>query len=256
MKLLWVPPGSFTMGSPPEERSRSAQREAQVSVTISKGFYLGKFSVTQAEFKAVVGRTPWAGRGIEDYPSRPANIVDWHDAADFCQNHLLRSHRRADSLAVIPTRCRPRLNGNLSCRAGTSTAYCFGDDEADLEKYAKKPNAWGFCCMNDNLQEWCRDRFRDRLPGGTDPCTNSGDFRALCCGRSAQRIRRLSSDRLDHIGFRVALIPSQIADKTENPLGDSTVTIVSARWGDDPKWVDVTIKVRELLDAGKRVHAS
>ena len=58
MTLLYCPPGSFTMGSPTDEKDRS-EDEDQVSVTISKGFYLGKYSVTQAEFKSVMGTSPW-----------------------------------------------------------------------------------------------------------------------------------------------------------------------------------------------------
>ena len=85
LELLLVPAGSFTMGSPKEEKDRSSD-EGQVSVTISKGFYLGRTSVTQAQFKAVMEATPWAGKPhVEEGDDYPATYVDWKDAAEFCR---------------------------------------------------------------------------------------------------------------------------------------------------------------------------
>ena len=69
--MIYCPPGSFTMGSPATETNRGKD-EDQVAVTISRGFYLGKYVVTQAEFKAVMGKTPWTGKKNvkegDDYP--------------------------------------------------------------------------------------------------------------------------------------------------------------------------------------------
>ena len=94
--LIYCPSGSFTMGSPAGEKgdwngiwdalqkNGHSKYEDQVHVTISMGFYLGKFSVTQAEFKAVTGATPWAGMADQgdDYP---ATYVQWNDATEFCR---------------------------------------------------------------------------------------------------------------------------------------------------------------------------
>ncbi len=137
MKLIYCASGSFRMGSPAGEKGRTVDREDQVSVTISKGFYLGKYSVTQAEYKALMGTTPWAGKVFvkkgDDYP---ANYVDWNDATEFCRKLTARESQAGrlpqGYVYALPTQAQ----WEYACRAGTTTAYSFGDDVGNLRDYA------------------------------------------------------------------------------------------------------------------------
>ena len=109
MTLLYCPPGTFTMGSPADEKGRS-EDENEVSVTISKGFYLGKTAVTQAEFKSVMGSTPWSREDyIKEGDDYPATYVSWNDAAEFCRK-LTARESQAGALPqgyvyALPTEC-------------------------------------------------------------------------------------------------------------------------------------------------------
>ena len=244
--LIYCPPGSFTMGSPATEKNRAAN-ENQVAVTISKGFYLGKCSVTQREFKAVMQIHPWQNWQGKDDDDSPATFVDWRDAAEFCRK-LTLSESRAGRLPegyiyALPTEAQREY----ACRAGTTTAYSFGDDPLDLEEYAwwrgsppeengtnhawrvgqKKPNPWGFHDLHGNVLEWCLDAFADQLPGGTDPFLEKGSLRAVRGGswddgarycRSASRRSWFAGTRNVGAGFRVALVPAS----QSVPAGEKT----------------------------------
>jgi formylglycine-generating enzyme required for sulfatase activity len=238
--LLYCPSGSFTMGSPTGEKGRD-NSETQVSVTISKGFYLGKYSVTQAEFKAVMGATPWVGKNqVKEGEDYPATYVDWNDAAEFCRKLTARESKAGrlppGYVYALPTEAQREY----ACRAGTTSAYSFGDDPADLgdyawyidntlfvkenEKYArrvgqKKANPWGLYDVHGNVWEWCRDYYDDKLPGGTDPLVGSGWNRVARGGtwnlpadncRSARRNAGPPESRTNFLGLRVALV---LADK-------------------------------------------
>ena len=159
----------------------------QVSVTISKGFYLGNNSVTQGEFKSVIGTSPWAGKVyVNEGDDYPATYVDWNEAAEFCRKLTARESQGSrlpqGYVYALPTEAQREY----ACRAGTTTAYSFGDEPSDLgeyawwggldgdgncttEKYAhdvgqKKPNPWGFYDMHGNVYEWCRDWYALELP--------------------------------------------------------------------------------------------
>ena len=136
MTFIYCPSGSFTMGSPAAERARF-DNEAQVSVTISKGFYLGKTSVTQAEFKAVMGTTPWSGKEyVKEGDDYPATYIDWNDAAEFCRKLTARESQAGrlpqGYVCALPTEAQREY----ACRAGTTTAYSFGNDRSALGDYA------------------------------------------------------------------------------------------------------------------------
>jgi formylglycine-generating enzyme required for sulfatase activity len=245
MMFIYCPSGSFTMGSPAAERWAN---EAQVPVTISKGFYLGKYSVTQAEFKVVMGATPWSGKDhVKEGDDYPATWVDWNDATEFCRK-LTAQESKAGSLPhgyvyALPT----DAEREYACRAGTTTAYSFGNERSDLGDYAwwggmdgdgnctteqyshrvgqKKPNPWGFFDMHGNVWEWCRDYYAAKVPGGADPFVASrqkdplGAFRVNRGGSwngPAFNCRSTCRYCLDpgisgyYLGFRVCLV---LADK-------------------------------------------
>ena len=259
MTLIYCPSGSFTMGSPADENDRFPN-EAQVSVTISKGFYLGKTSVTQAQFKAVMGATPWSGKDyVKEGDDYPATWVYWNDAAEFCRKLTARESQACrlpqGYVYALPTEAQREY----ACRAGTITAYSFGNDPSALgdhawwggmigngncqtEHYAhrvgqKKPNPWGFCDLHGNVYEWCRGYYAATLPGGTDPLVASGSDRVSRGGswgnrarncRSADRSYGGAGGRGSDLGFRVALIPADKVLTTAEPTPVQTKQITNS----------------------------
>jgi formylglycine-generating enzyme required for sulfatase activity len=241
MKLVWCPPGKFTMGSPPSEKDRKINNndEDKVIVTLTNGFWLGKYEVTQSEWKQVVQTEPWKGiRFTKEGEDFPATCVSWDDATDFCRK-LTEQERQAGRLPegweyTLPT----EVQWERACRARTETRFSFGDDESKLgehgwfrdnawdadEKYAhrvgeKKSNPWGLFDMHGNVWEWCRDAYAEKLPGGRDPEVKADEktkgslrvyrggswlFVAAGC-RSGSRYWSPPVNRYYFVGFRPAL---------------------------------------------------
>ncbi len=189
--LCWCPPGRFTMGSPPGEPERRPG-ENQVDVTLSRGFWMGKYEATQGQWKRVMIQLP--GALTAELPAGddfPVGNVNFPEAEAFCQK-LTELGRRSGSLPEgwefrLPTEAQ----WEYACRAGTTTATSFGDKLSSTQANFKgKPyngaaegpslnraatigsypsNAWGLHDMHGNIYEWCRDWYHSRLPGGMDP---------------------------------------------------------------------------------------
>jgi len=195
MKLVWCPSGEFTMGSPVTEldhEGKHAENEDQVQVTLTRGFWLGKYEVTQTEWKQINKTEPWKGQKsiTKEGGDLPAAKVSWDDAVAFCRN-LTEQERKGNRLPdgweyTLPTEAQ----WERACRAGTVTKFSFGDDESRLGDYAwfgdevdvndandlsakpvgkKKPNPWGVHDMHGNALEWCWDGYAVKLRGGRDP---------------------------------------------------------------------------------------
>jgi formylglycine-generating enzyme required for sulfatase activity len=93
MKLVWCPPGSFTMGSPRDEKGRRCG-EDQVKVTLTQGFWLGQHVVTQAQWQRVMQTTP--RNSMQDFnegDNYPATNIRWEDATKFCEKLTDQEHR-------------------------------------------------------------------------------------------------------------------------------------------------------------------
>jgi formylglycine-generating enzyme required for sulfatase activity len=236
MELVLIPPGRFRMGSPKSEEDRHVN-EDQVDVTLTKAFYLGKTEVTQGEWEAVMGTTPWKGKeNIREGKNYPASFVNWDDATEFCRKLSLK-----DGVAYrLPT----EAEWEYACRGGTTTRYSFGDDESRLGDFAwfednsggnreqyphavarKKPNPFGLSDMHGNVYEWCEDAYDDyKLPGGTDPVVSKKDswriFRGGGWESSENRLRSADrgythippETRIYALGFRVARSSGQQAN--------------------------------------------
>jgi formylglycine-generating enzyme required for sulfatase activity len=233
LKLVWCPPGKFTMGSPPSEKERDSN-EDQVDVSLTNGFWLGKYEVTQWEWKRVMRTTPWKDKELtKEGADFPATFISWDQAILFCKKLTLqeRSAGRVPEtwMYTLPT----EAEWEYACRAGTTTPYSSGDDPSQVdsawcaentvdvgEAFAhrigqKKPNAWGLNDMHANVQEWCLDRYVPNLLGGTDPEGNSETLVRVIRGgawtnaavdcRSAFRSRGHPSVHDECLGFRVAL---------------------------------------------------
>jgi len=177
------------MGSPPHEPERRPGEE-QVEVTLSRGFWAGKYEVTQGQWERIVGAFPGertAGRG-DDFPVYTINFAE---AEEFCRE-LTRVARASGALpAGWAFRLPTEAQWEYACRAGTTTATAFGDSLSSRQaNFQGKPyngaaegpslkraapvgsypaNAWGLHDTHGNVFEWCRDWYHANLPGGTDP---------------------------------------------------------------------------------------
>jgi formylglycine-generating enzyme required for sulfatase activity len=228
LELIWVPAGHFTMGSAPDEVGRDKAEGPQTEVTFTKGFWLGKTEVTQAQYEAITGTN--LSSFVAVGKDAPAEHVSWNDAAAYCRK-LTERERAAGRLPEgyvynLPTEAQ----WEYAYRAGSESAY-IGDPDAmawtsknsdgTTHRVAqKKPNAWGFYDMGGNVLEWCRDWFGN-YPGGevNDPTgPRSGHFRMARGGswRVGPEVTRAacraggSEDRRDYtIGFRLALCPAK-----------------------------------------------
>jgi len=166
MEFVWTEPGTFTLGSPSSEPDRNDWEGPQHEVTISQGFYLGKYEITQAQWESVMETTPW----VQEDPNSPAVWISWDDV----QELIRRLNETArEEIYRLPT----EAEWEFACRAGTETRWSFGDDESLLGNYAwyssnnspwgtkevgqKLPNPWGLYDMHGNVWEWCQDWYED-----------------------------------------------------------------------------------------------
>ena len=214
MKLAWIPPGAFIMGSPFNEEGRFLN-ETQHKVTLTKGFYLGIYQVTTEQWQALMGDNPSHFRGEKNLP---VEHVSWED----CHRFLTRLSEKEGPAYRLPT----EAEWEYACRAGTTTAFYFGDTiHRDQANYQRKkttpvgrfpPNAWGLYDMHGNVWEWCWDWYDEYLKGEVVDPTGlpSRDFRVSRGGsfiNSAERVRCASRyahrpvDYPSNVGFRVAL---------------------------------------------------
>jgi len=172
MELVLIPPGKFRMGSALDEKDRG-RFESQVDVTLTRAFFLGKTEVTQAQWRAVMGTTPWKGSEHKlEGDAYPAGPVSWDDAEAFCGKLGEKEKRKYR----LPT----EAEWEYACRGGTTTWFSFGEDKSLLHDYAwfgapigegvdhkahqhevglKKPNSFGLFDMHGNVGEWCADWF-------------------------------------------------------------------------------------------------
>jgi len=228
LEMIWVEPGTFTMGSPTSEAGRSTN-ETQHEVTLTQGFYLGKYEVTQAQYEAVMTGNTYSLNATPstwpNNPDRPVENVSWDDIQKFL---TLLNTQQAGNIPegwayVLPTEAQ----WEYACRAGTTTAYSWGDaitsNDANYNSHIGQTvnfgqysaNPWGFFDMHGNVWEWTADAYASYATGAqTDPFNvgTSGSNRVYRGGswnsggtnlRSANRFYFIPSYRDDNIGFRV-----------------------------------------------------
>ncbi|MCU0918532.1 MAG: formylglycine-generating enzyme family protein, partial [Planctomycetes bacterium] len=227
-----IPAGSFTMGSPRAEQDmvvkagvdrKVVEDETQHQVTLTKPFYCGKYEVTQGQWEMVCGSNPSyfknAGRDA------PVENVIWEECQTFLQKLC-----QMEGVAEGTYRLLTEAQWEYACRAGSTSAYRFGDSDSGLGEYAwydrnsgatthpvgqKRPNGWGLHDMHGNVWEWCQDWYGEYASGsvpdplgpasGVDRVSRGGSWfhDARFC-RSADRSRIPPGDRYISLGFRLA----------------------------------------------------
>jgi hypothetical protein len=129
MEMLWVKPGAFEMGSPLSEKDRE-DNETPHTVTLTQGYWLGKYEVTQTQWEKVMGDNPKARSGRWSQfkgANRPVEEVSWTEVTSFCDK-LTELEREAGRLpAGMAYQLPTEAQWEYACRAGTKTAFSFGD---------------------------------------------------------------------------------------------------------------------------------
>jgi formylglycine-generating enzyme required for sulfatase activity len=241
--LCWCPPGRFRMGSPPGEPERRPD-ETPVEVTLSRGFWMGKYEVTHGQWKRVAGEFPGTllPGETDDFPVHSINYLE---AEGFCRKLTESASTSGELPEGWAFRLPTEAQWEYACRAGSTTATAFGDSLSSKQaNFQGKPyngaeegpsrggpapvgsypaNAWGLHDLHGNVYEWCRDWYHQRLPGGDDPDLSArkgarnrdGTYSRVRRGggwcddgqpcRSARRLRYEPERRSDHIGFRVVV---------------------------------------------------
>ena len=229
MKFVYIPSGTFTMGSPSDELGRQ-KYERQHRVTLSRVFYMQTTEVTQGQWKSIMGRNPSHFKRCGD--NCPVEKVSWNDCQDFIRS---LNQKEGTNKYRLPT----EAEWEYACRAGSTTAfanggitellcgydpnldamgwYCGNSGQKTHPVGQKKPNDWGLYDMHGNLWEWCQDWYEKNYPTGhvTDPKGPSSSsagrvfrgggwrYSAGVC-RSASRRRGNPDYRHASVGFRVA----------------------------------------------------
>jgi formylglycine-generating enzyme required for sulfatase activity len=245
-RLVWIPPGTFTIGAAPCEDHQDVDERPQTVVTLTYGFWMGKYEATQGEYEGLMGSNPSKFTGD---PNRPVENVSWAEAAAFCAK-LTDSEKAAGRLPSghayrLPT----EVEWEYACRAGTTTLFSFGFDRCTpwLDYYVlmqdygwtahnsdnqthpvgqKKPNPWGLYDMHGNVWEWTLDWYglyaggSVIYPAGAQPtatptrCIRGGAWHIAGYGcRVADRHNMMLSDPIyalyGSFGFRYVLAPTQ-----------------------------------------------
>ena len=230
LEMRWIPAGKFMMGRYREEEDSDPNEDLRHEVTLSQGFWMGKYELTKAQWTAVTGTEPWSGRGyvLED-PHSPAVYVDWAGVQSF-----IRQLNNETGLAFrLPT----EAEWEYACRAGTTWRFYWGDDDSTIGGYAwwkgnaydaeenyahivgrKNRNSFGLFDMSGNVWEFCQDYY-GTYPGDgaavTDPTgPSTGSSRVVRGGGwgseawECRSARRLESSKLStkkqYLGFRLA----------------------------------------------------
>jgi len=259
LTMVRIPAGSFQMGSAEQELERQSNEGPVHEVTLAE-FLIGQTPITQAQWRAVARWTPqqgerW-GRELNPEPSRfqgekahllpgetntdgrPVERVSWLEAMEFCARLSQRTKRNY----TLPSEAQ----WEYACRAGTETAYCFGDsinikvvnfertrtygDEPTGDGYGQTTsvklfaaNQWGLYDMHGNVLEWCVDHWHDNYedaPADGSSWLNDHEEesgRRLMRGgswnviprecRSAYRDHSVPGNVDGDIGFRVVCFP-------------------------------------------------
>ena len=241
LEMLLLPGGAFVMGSPENESARTNAESPKHKVNL-ESFMLGRYPVTQAQWRAVAAMRP-VSRELKPNPSqfkgdkKPVEQVSWYDAVEFCNRLSAYTNREYR----LPT----EAEWEYACRAGTKTPFHFGEtltndlanydsnytynngpkgrgwSETTLVDQFKIANAFGLCDMHGNVWEWCQDHWHKNYEGApTDGSVWLSEYKntsrvrrggswifipGIC--RSASRGSLKPDNHGNTFGFRVACSP-------------------------------------------------
>lgn len=239
LDMVWVPSGSFTMGSPDDEPKHSKDEDPLHTVTLT-AFFMSKYPVTQAQWRAVA-ELPEVGRPLNPDPANfkgddlPIENVSWDDCEEFCRRISLQTTRNY----FLPSEAQ----WEYACRGGTTTPFYFGNtittelaNYNGLFRYGKGPrgvnrqtttpvgsfgaaNPFGLYDMHGNVWEWCADVWHDNyqdapLDGSAWGSEETNVRRVMRGGswyaqsnlcRSAARAATWSNSCNGFLGFRVVM---------------------------------------------------
>ncbi len=237
IELVWIPAGSYRMGSDSEAHREEDERAFQV--TLPRGFWMATTEVTQGQYAAVMGTNPSHFTAVG--PRGPVEQVDWFDVMEFC-GRLTEIQREEGELKdeayfTLPTEAQ----WEYACRAGTTTPFAFGDSlgadqanfngnfpygtaaegvfrESTTEVGSFSANGFGIHDMHGNVREWCLDWYGSYPPGardeptgpmvGTERVVRGGSwFNSARFCRSAERSSQEPTHEGDLLGFRIVLVP-------------------------------------------------
>ncbi len=229
-RWAWINPGTFTMGSPETEYDRSADESPQTDVTLTRGFWMERYEVTEGEYTAVVGTNYSAFTGDTN---QPVEEVSWSDATNYCALLTAQEQAAGRVPAGYVYRLPTEAEWEYATRAGTTNRFFFGDDHdytlllnygwvstnSDQTAHdvgGKLPNPWGLYDTSGNVWEWCADGYGPYSGGAvTDPTgAPTGTYRVMRGGswhfpggdaRSADRNFNSPDFASFGIGFRVVL---------------------------------------------------
>lgn len=244
LEMTRVPSDNFLMGSTENDKVKRYKTEEPQHPVNVPAFYMGRYEITQAQWKAVMGNNPSSFKGDD----LPVEMVSWNDAKAFCE--------KLGQMTGKPYRLPSEAEWEYACRAGTTGDYAgnlatkskYGNDDFGIRDFLagledlnamtwygdnssskthpvgkKEPNAFWFYDMHGNVWEWCEDIWHDSYGGahGNPPIDGSAwltggeqNLRVLRGGswnsdfqsvRSAYRDRGAPNDRGSNIGFRVAV---------------------------------------------------
>ena len=234
--FCWIPPGKFMMGSPETERQRDFD-EKQRETTISKGFWMLETPVTQRLWKSASPHNPSCFKGRD----LPVERVSYPDAVEFLDRLAKFCRLKATATFRLPT----EAEWEYACRAGTTSAFYFGDtfngeeencdgrypygdrapgvpvpkgpyNEKTSPVKSYKPNPWGLYDMHGNVGEWIADWYAPYPDGpaadptgpasGCERVVRGGDWRSAANRcRAAYRDRLEPNARMNYLGFRFVL---------------------------------------------------
>lgn len=230
LELVRIYAGTFMMGRYPGEQDTGSDEYPEHEVTLSQNYYMGKYELTQAQWRAVTGTNLSQFSG----DTFPVESVAWDEIRDFfltrLNNHIIETGQ-GPFLIRLPT----EAEWEYACRAGSTTRYYWGDDPdfTLIKDYAwcgkyimasthpvgeKLPNAFGLYDMSGNVWEWCQDKYSSEYEAGPliDPTgPKRGILRVIRGGayqskhmdcRSASRKGRIPIVGGSRVGLRVVAV--------------------------------------------------
>ncbi|ERT08668.1 formylglycine-generating sulfatase enzyme family protein [Lyngbya aestuarii BL J] len=243
LELVRIPAGRFLMGSPEDELERSERESPQHEVNVST-FFMGRYPITQIQWKTIITQVPKIKRDLNPDPSRfkgdnrPVEQVSWYDAVEFCA----RLSQYTGQVYRLPS----EAEWEYACRAGTQTPFYFGEiittelvnyhanhtyNRSPKGEYREQTtdvgsfpaNAWGLYDMHGNVWEWCLDDHHESYEGAptdesawidedrtesTGVALRGGSWVDIPCDcRSAYRDYYLPRDFIfSFVGFRVVRV--------------------------------------------------